>query len=174
GHRALIVEPTKTLRSQVREYVLKEDPNAAVHESKAWNDYQCPIIEMAADPSLCSVRKEICRQEKRGCGVLKDIDDTRQSNLTVATFAKMLLSKGMFQNYTDVFIDESHGFENAETSFLQSYVLLRKIDQVADEMQTGYPHVSSKLRALSKGLTRLNQMTGDSSILTPMHVIMIS
>src|SRR2546422_8123217 len=69
GHRALIVEPTKTLRSQVREYILKEDPNATVHESKAWNDYHCPIIKMAADPSLCSVRKEICRQEKQGCGV---------------------------------------------------------------------------------------------------------
>src|SRR5207245_10434600 len=46
--------------------------------------------------------------------------------------------------------------------------------QVADEMQTGYPHVSSKLRALSKGLTRLNQMTGDSSILTPRDIMMIS
>jgi Rad3-related DNA helicase len=169
-HRVVIIEPTKTLRSQVVDYIKDEKSDADVHESKGWNDYPCPIIAMNADPSLCSTRKDICREESRGCGVLKDIDKTKASRLTVATFPKLLLSKGMFSDYDTVIIDESHGFENAETTFLQTYVMIDRIGDVAEEMKTEYPDLAAKLQNIAMGLARVREALGDTAVLTPKEI----
>jgi len=170
GQRVVVIEPTKTLRSQVIGYMKEEDNDAEVHESKAWNDYHCPVIDMKADASLCSVRKESCREERQECGVLKDIDQTRETNLTVATFAKLLLSKGLFSDYNTVIIDESHGFENAETTFLQAYVLINKFDDVSNEVAEEYPELADRLKKLAIGLSQMREMLGDSSVLAPREI----
>jgi len=172
-HRVVIIEPTKTLRSQIADYIKEEKKEAKVHESKGWNDYHCPIIEMNADPSLCSIRKDQCRQENRGCGVLKDIDSTRASNLTVATFPKLLLARGMFSDYDTVIIDESHGFENAETTYLQTYVMIERIDTIANDVSDEYPTLAEKLRSIASGLTRMRDMLGDASVLSPKEIDLI-
>ncbi len=168
--RILIIEPTKTLRSQMVEYIAQENRNAEVHVSKAWSDYQCPLIGTSADNTLCYERKGQCREEKRNCDVLKDIDLTRESRLTVATFAKLLLSKGLFENYDTIIIDESHGFENAETSYLQTYVMFNQLEQIADGVQPDLPKLSEKLTSLAGGLSKINQMLGDSVPLTAREV----
>lgn len=170
GQRVLIVEPTRTLRSLVADYIEKEDEKVEFHVSRGWNDYKCPLIETNADPALCSLRKEQCREEKKRCGVLKDTDKTKESSFTVATFAKLLLSKGLFNRYDTVIIDESHGFENAESSYLQTYVMFSRLKEVSDEVSVEYPELGEKLANLANGLTRMNNMLGDSSPLTSREV----
>jgi len=164
--RVLIVEPTKTLRAQVVDYLKKEDKDVDVHVSKAWNDYECPLFCGPADSSLCSDRRAVCRDEKKNCDVLKDIDKTKESRLTVATFAKLLLSRGLFKDYDEIIIDESHGFENAETSFLQTYVMFSQLEEVAEEVRPELPVLADKLVNLASGLSRMNEMLGDSTPLT--------
>jgi len=173
GQRVAIIEPTKTLRSQVVGYIKAEDKGIEVHESKAWHDYICPLLDTFADPSLCSYRKELCWEERQGCGVLGDIEKTRESSITVATFAKLLLSKGLFSDYNTVIIDESHGFENAETSFLQTYVMFTRLEEVAQEVREEYPALAEKLEKLANGLSRMNSMLGDSVPLTSREVSII-
>jgi Rad3-related DNA helicase len=168
--RIAIIEPTKTLRTQVSDYLTEEDKTIKFHVSKAWNDYICPLIKMSADPTLCSDRKGQCREEKRNCGVLKDIDLIKESKLTVATFAKLLLSKGLFQNYDTIIIDESHGFENAETTYLQTYLMFTQLEEVAEEVRPELPALAEKLANLANGLTRINEMLGDSLPLTAREV----
>ena len=75
--RVVIIEPTRTLRDQIFNYIKDEDKNVKVHVSKGWNDYKCPLINTSADPKFCSDRKGQCREERRDCGVLKDIDLTK-------------------------------------------------------------------------------------------------
>ena len=170
GQRVAIIEPTKTLRSQVVYYIKEEDDSVEVHESKAWHDYICPLLNTFADPSLCSFRKEVCREERQRCGVLEDIDKTRESGITVATFAKLLLSKGLFSGYDTIIVDESHGFENAETTFLQTYIMFTMLEEVADEVRAEYPVLAEKLESLANGLSRMNVMLGDSVPLTSREV----
>jgi hypothetical protein len=169
-HRVVIIEPTKTLRSQIVDYIKDEKKEAKVHESKGWNDYRCPIIETDADSSLCSIRKDQCREENLGCGVLKDIDSTKTSNLTVATFPKLLLSRGMFADYDTVIVDESHGFENAETTYLQTYLMIERIDTIAAELSGEYPVLGEKLRNTASGLSRMRDMLGDASVLSSREI----
>ncbi|RLF03392.1 MAG: hypothetical protein DRJ59_00845 [Thermoprotei archaeon] len=166
GQRVVIIEPTKTLRSQVASYIRKEDPEIEIHESKAWSDYSCPIINAPADPAFCSYRKDICEEERLRCGVLQDIKMIGKSKLTVATFAKLLMSKGSFAGYNTVIVDESHGFENAETSFLQTYVMFDRLREIAGEVEEEYPELAEELNRLADGLLRMNQMLGDSELLT--------
>lgn len=168
--RVVIIEPTKTLRNQIFDYLREEDSNVKAHVSKAWNDYKCPLIEMSADSTLCSDRRGQCREEKRNCGVIKDIDLIKESKLTVATFAKLLLSKGLFQDYDTIIIDESHGFENAETSYLQTYVMFTQLEEIAEEVRPELPALAEKLVNLTNGLSRINQMLGDSVPLTAREV----
>ena len=170
GQRVLIIEPTKTLRSQIGDIIRKEDNGVAFHESKGWNDYYCPIIKTFADSSLCSYRKNVCKDEKCNCNVLIDTEKTRTSKLTIATFAKLLLAKGLFSDYNTVIVDESHGFENAETSFLQVYVMFDKLEEVAGKVSADYPKLAEKLRNLAQGLSRMGAMLGDSVPLTSREI----
>ena len=39
GQRVLIIEPTKTLRSTIADYIKKEDTDIEVHIAKGWDDY---------------------------------------------------------------------------------------------------------------------------------------
>ena len=158
GQRVLIIEPTKTLRSLVASYIEQEDEAVEFHVSRAWNDYMCPLIGINADPALCSLRKEQCREEKKRCGVLKDTEKTKESSLTVATFAKLLLSKGLFSEYDTIIIDESHGFENAESSYLQTYVMFTKLEEASKEVSAEYPALAERLVNLANGLSRMNDM----------------
>lgn len=171
--RVLIIEPTKTLRTLVADYIKQEDGEIEFHVSKGWNDYKCPLIGTNADSRLCSLRKEQCREEKRRCGVLKDMDKTKESSLTVATFAKLLLSKGLFSGYNAIIIDESHGFENAESSYLQTYVMFSQLEQVSKEVNAEHPALAEKLTDLANGLSRMNDMLGDSDPLTSREVDII-
>ena len=170
GRRVLIVEPTRTLRSLVASYIKQEDEEVEFHVSRGWNDYKCPLIGTNADSALCSLRKEQCREEKRRCGVLKDTDKTKESNLTVATFAKLLLSKGLFDGYDTIIIDESHGFENAESSYLQTYIMFTKLGEASKEVSAEYPALAERLINLANGLSRMNDMLGDSDPLTSREV----
>jgi Rad3-related DNA helicase len=171
GKRVLIIEPTKTLRTSVSEYIQKEDAEIAFHISKAWGDYKCPLNQSDAD--LCSVRKDQCREEKVNCGVLDDIDKTLKSNLTIATFSKFLLSKAMFREYDTIIIDESHGFENAESSYLQTYLMFDKLNEVSKELAAENPELANKLANLLNGLSRMNSMLGDSTPLASREVEII-
>ena len=173
GQRVLIIEPTKTLRSLVASYIEQEDEAVEFHVSRAWNDYMCPLIGINADPALCSLRKEQCREEKKRCGVLKDTEKTKESSLTVATFAKLLLSKGLFSEYDTIIIDESHGFENAESSYLQTYVMFTKLEEASKEVSAEYPALAERLVNLANGLSRMNDMLGDSEPLTSREVDII-
>jgi Rad3-related DNA helicase len=170
GQRVVIIEPTKTLRSQVGNYIKEEDKEMPFHESKGWNDYECPIIKTFADSSLCSYRKNVCKDEKYDCKVLIDAENTRTSKLTITTFAKLLLAKGLFSDYNTVIIDESHGFENAETSFLQVYVMFNKLEEVAEKVSVEYPKLSEKLGKLAQGLSIMNERLGDSVPLTSSEI----
>lgn len=171
NQRVVIIEPTKTLREQVKQFIQLERKDFDVHESKAMNDYYCPIIENPhADPQLCKVRKERCRKEKQGCGVLIDIDKTKESKIAIATFSKLLLSKGQFSGYNTFIIDESHGFENAESSFLQVYVLTNKIDEVANSLEKEKPKVAATLHHISAGLQHMRGMVGDSTPLSTSEI----
>ena len=164
--RILIIEPTKTLRRLVTNYIRQEDKEIEFHESKGWADYRCPIIGASADPSFCSFRKETCKCERIKCDVLSDIEKVKTSKLTVATFAKFLLARGLFADYDIFIIDESHGFENAERSFLQSYVMIDKLSEVSQELECDFPELSEKLRKLAEGLRRLEGLCGNSTPLT--------
>jgi hypothetical protein len=160
--KVLIIEPTKTLRAQVCRFIKEEDPEIPVYESKALSDYHCSKIDTFADPQLCAVSKDQCKGENRGCAVLEDMDKLSTSSLTVATFAKFLLAKSYFRNHDTILIDESHGFENAETSFLQTYLLIRKIEETANDISADYSEEAGKLRTLANGLVRINELVGDS------------
>lgn len=164
GQRVLIIEPTKTLRSTIADYIKKEDTEIEVHIAKGWDDYTCPLTSTKAD--LCSERRDQCRLEKKSCDVLKDIEKTLNANLTIATFPKLLLSKNLFKGYNTILIDESHGFENAENNYLQTYVMLSKLDEVSKELNTENSQLAQKLTNLHNGLSRMNDMLGDSSPLT--------
>lgn len=170
GHRVLIIEPTKTLREQALNFIKEEKKNIDAHESKAMSDYYCPIINTLADPSLCKARKELCRKEKQGCGVLLDIDRSKISKITVATFSKFLLSKGQFAGYHTFVIDESHGFENAESSFLQIYLLINKADEVAVSIETDNPKAAETLHRIAAGLRQMQDMVGDSTPLSTTEI----
>lgn len=168
GKKVLIIEPTKTLRSTAADYLREEGKGIEFHVSKAWADYRCPLNQAEAD--LCSERKEQCREEDQKCGVLDDINKTMNSSLTVATFSKLLLSKGMFKGYDTVIIDESHGFENAESSYLQTYVMIKQLVAVSEEVKAENPALAEKLISLHKGLAYWNDVLGDSFILTSREV----
>ncbi len=173
GQRVLLLEPTKTLREQMVRYLKESGMHTQPHESKAYQDYKCPIIQANADPSLCMTRKNLCRQEGQGCGVLMDIDGIAESKITVATFAKFLLSKSSFSKYDSFIIDESHGFENAETTYLQTYLLISRIEDVAVKMKDTFPDVSEKLESIGAGLSQYREMIGDSTPLAVNEIITI-
>jgi Rad3-related DNA helicase len=168
GKRVLIIEPTKTLRTTAADYLREEAKGIDFHISKAWADYICPLNDAEAD--LCSERKEQCKEEGRKCGVLDDIAKTMASNLTVATFSKLLLSKGLFRGYDTLIIDESHGFENAESSYLQTYVMIKQLVTVSEELKADNPALAEKLISLHKGLSYWNDVLGDSFLLTSREV----
>jgi len=171
GKRVLIIEPTKTLRSQVEKYLQEEGDGIEFHVSKGWNDYICPLTNTKAD--LCSTRKETCREENIKCGVLDDIDKTINSNITLATFSKLLLSKNNFKGYDTIIVDESHGFETAESSYLQTYVMFKQIENVINEINKENPALAEKLTNLHTGLSRMNDRLGDSDPLTSQEVDII-
>jgi Rad3-related DNA helicase len=164
GQRVLIIEPTKTLRSIVADYIRAEDKDIEINISRGNDDYTCPLTETKAN--LCSERKEQCRLEKKNCGVLKDNEKTLNSTLTIATFPKLLLSKGLFKGYNTILIDESHGFENAENNYLQTYIMLSKLEEVSNNLSSEHPQLAQKLGNLHNGLSRMSEMLGDSSPLT--------
>jgi hypothetical protein len=168
NQKVLIIEPTKTLRSLVESYVGKEDPTISVHVSKGWDDYICPITGTKAD--LCSVRRDQCRQENKECDVIKDINETLNASLTIATFPKMLLSKGLFSSYNSILIDESHGFENAENNFLQNYIFIDKLLEVSREVRSENNEIAEKLESLHNGLLWMCEQIGDSTPLASTEV----
>ena len=168
NQRVLIIEPTKTLRSLTETYLKQEDPNIVVHIAKGWDDYTCPVTGAKAD--LCSVRREQCREEKQDCGVIKDISEILTASLTVATFPKLLLTKGLFNDYNTIIIDESHGFENAENNFLQSYIVISKLLIVSEEVRKDNSPLAAKLENLHNGLLRMSEQIGDSTPLASTEV----
>lgn len=170
GKKVLIIEPTKTLRGQVINFIRQEDKEIPVYESKAISDYTCPIIQTAADPQVCAVSKNQCKTGNKGCMMVEDAEAIGNSNLTIATFAKFLLAKSYFRSYDTILIDESHGFENAETSFLQTYLLIKRIEEVAASIGGDYPEEGQKLSALANGLNRIRDMVGDSTPLEARNV----
>lgn len=173
GKRVLIIEPTKTLRTMVAGYIEAEDKDIEFHISKGWRDYKCPLIGASTNSELCSQRRKNCKEENIVCDVLKDLEKIKTSNLTVATFAKLLLSKGSFNEYDTIIVDESHGFENAESSYLQTYVMFRHLEEVSKEVSREYPNLEKKLSNLFNGLSRMNAMLGDSNPLTSREVDII-
>lgn len=162
GKRVLIIEPTKTLRGQMVDFIKKEDSNTQVYESLAIGDNHCPVIGTCADPQICAVSKDHCNYNGRKCAMVEDGEKIKSSNLTVTTFSKFLLTKNYFRPYDTIIIDESHGFENAETSFLQTYVLINRIQEVANEIKESYPQEAQTLERLAMGLIRIRQQAGDS------------
>jgi hypothetical protein len=93
--------------------------------------------------------------------------------LTVATHAKFLLSKSQFSGYDTIIIDESHGFENAERSFLQTHISLDRLEKLASEIAPANQGVSSSLSNLANGLRKLSARVGDSTPLDPKEIEVI-
>jgi hypothetical protein len=80
------------------------------------------------------------------------------------------LSKGLFRGYDTLIIDESHGFENAESSYLQTYVMIKQLVTVSEELKADNPALAEKLISLHKGLSYWNDVLGDSFLLTSREV----
>lgn len=160
--RVLIIEPTKTLRAQMANFITQDNPNLPIFESTAVCDNICPLLETYADPHFCSANKDNCIKDARRCTVIEDQEGVSKSSICIATFAKFLLSRGSFAAFEHVIIDESHGFENAETAFLQAYIFLERISTVANEIRGEYPQEAVKLDLLANGLSRMRAQMGDS------------
>lgn len=170
GKRVLIIVPTRTLRKQNTDNIRKEAEDIDVHESKGINDYYCPLIRTNADPTVCQDTRETCKEEDKDCDVLRDVERCEMAAVTVATFSKFLLNRYQFAGHEIIFIDESHGFENAETTFLQAHISLNKIRDVAYRLQSAQPSVSEKISRLSKGLERISNTVGGAELLAPQDI----
>jgi Rad3-related DNA helicase len=173
GKRVLIIVPTRTLRRQNFDNILKEVENIDVHESKGINDYYCPLIMANADPTVCQNERDMCKRENKGCDVLKDVESCETAAVTVATFSKFLLNKQQFKGNEIIFIDESHGFENAETTFLQAYLSFKKMREVASKLEGIKPSVQEKISRLARSLELISLRVGGSNLLAPQEVIRI-
>lgn len=173
GQRVLILEPTKTLRSYVVSLLKGEDANLDVHESKGMSDYLCPVIGGSVDPSMCTAKRDTCHDDGLTCDVMVDQARCRDSRLTVATHARFLLSKSQFSGYDTIIIDESHGFENAERSFLQTHISLDRLEKLASEIVSANQNVAASLTNLANGLRRLSDRVGDSTPLDAKEIELI-
>jgi hypothetical protein len=131
GYRACILVATNLLMDQLQRYHLpKFKMDVTPYFAKGIEHYDCALTNDAANYGICTPQqREECSDNGRECSVLFTNAQLENHNFIITNFHKFL-SVHRENGFDYIFIDDSHGFENALDDKFQTRVSYYSIDEI--------------------------------------------